>query len=288
MSVAEVVAEVAVERAPARDSALSRLIWFLRDVLVLTRRSLVHVVRDPAQLADVTIQPIMFVVLFTYVFGSAIRLPGGGNYHEYLVAGIFAITVAGAAPGVAVGMATDIQSGIIDRFRALPMSRAAVLAGRLTADLLTAALGLAVVAAVGLFVGWRVHTGAADVAAGFALALFFAYGMSWAGAAAGMWLHNPESAQAIAFTVFFPMIFVSNAFVALQNMPVWLRVVAEWNPVSTVTASCRELFGNPNPSASVHVWPLQHPELATALWSVALLLIFVPLAIRLYRRENLT
>jgi ABC transporter DrrB family efflux protein len=282
------VAQGAETRTGAGEVGLSRGVWFLKDVLVLTRRSLVHVVRDPAQLADVTIQPIMFVVLFTYVFGSAIHLPGGGNYHEYVVAGIFAITMAGAGPGVAVGLATDIQSGIIDRFRSLPMSRAAVLAGRLTADLMTAMLGLLVVVAVGLLVGWRVHTSAPEVLGGFGLALLFNYAMSWAGASAGMWLHNPESAQAMAFVVFFPMIFVSNAFVALQNMPVWLRVVAEWNPVSTVTASCRELFGNPNPSASVQVWPLQHPELATALWSVALLLIFVPLAIRLYRREDLT
>ncbi|MGH7640367.1 MAG: ABC transporter permease [Candidatus Dormibacteria bacterium] len=269
------------------EGRLSRFGWFLRDVVVLCRRSLVHVVRDPAQLADVTIQPIMFTVLFTYVFGSAIRLPGGGNYHEYLVAGIFGITMAGAAPGVAVGLATDIKSGIIERFRALPMSRAAVLTGRLSADLLTAVLGLLVVVAVGLLVGWRVHTSPADVAAGFGLALLFNYAMSWAGAAAGMFLRSPESAQAMAFVVFFPLIFVSNAFVALQNMPVWLRVVAEWNPVSTVTASCRELFGNPNPSASVQAWPLQHPELATAIWALGLLLVFVPLSIHLYRRENL-
>ena len=222
---------ITADRRLTRESVPSRLVWFVRDVLVLTRRSLVHVVRNPAQLADVTIQPIMFVVLFTYVFGSAIRLPGGGNYHEYLVAGIFGISMAGTAPGVAVGIATDIQSGIIDRFRSLPMSRAAVLVGRLTADLLTAALGLIVVAAVGLLVGWRVHTGPAEVLTGFALALLFAYAMSWAGAAAGMWLHNPESAQAMAFVVFFPMIFVSNAFVALQNMPVWLRVVANVIPL---------------------------------------------------------
>jgi ABC transporter DrrB family efflux protein len=270
------------------ERGISRILWFLRDVLVLTRRSLIHVVRDPAQLADVTIQPIMFVVLFTFVFGSAIRLPGGGNYHEYVVAGIFGITMAGAAPGVAVGLANDIQSGIIDRFRSLPMSRGAVLAGRLSADLMTAILGLIVVVAVGVAVGWRVHTNPQDVLAGFALALLFNYAMSWAGAAAGLWLHNPESAQAMAFVVFFPMIFVSNAFVALQNMPIWLRVVAEWNPVSTVTASCRELFGNPNPSASVQVWPLQHPELATIIWALALLAVFVPISIRLYRREDLT
>jgi len=270
------------------ESGLSRILWFLKDVFVLSRRSLVHVIRDPAQLADVTIQPIMFVVLFTFVFGSAIHLPGGGNYHEYVVAGIFGITMGGAAPGVAVGLANDIQSGIIDRFRSLPMSRGAVLAGRLTADLLTACLGLLVVVAVGLAVGWRVHTAPQDVAAGFALALLFNYAMSWAGAAAGLWLHNPESAQAMAFVVFFPMIFVSNAFVALQNMPVWLRVIAEWNPLSTVTASCRELFGNPNPGGSVHVWPLQHPELATIFWAIALMLVFVPISIGLYRRENLT
>lgn len=282
-----VVPMAKVQRS-AGEAGLSRALWFLKDVLVLTRRSLVHVVRNPAQLADVTIQPIMFVVLFTYVFGSAIRLPGGGNYHEYVVAGIFGITMAGAAPGVAVGLATDIQSGIIDRFRSLPMSRAAVLAGRLTADLMTAVLGLLVVVVVGVLVGWRVHTSAPEVFAGFALALLFNYAMSWAGATAGLWLHNPESAQAMAFVVFFPLIFVSNAFVALQNLPVWLRVVAEWSPLSTVTASCRELFGNPNPSASVQVWPLQHPELATALWSVGLLLIFVPLAIKLYRREDLS
>jgi ABC transporter DrrB family efflux protein len=271
---------------PGHESFTSKLVWFLGDVLVLSRRSLVHVVRDPAQLADVTVQPIMFVLLFTYVFGSAIRLPGGGDYHEYLVAGIFGMTMAGTAPGVAVGLATDIKSGIVDRFRSLPMSRAAVLAGRLTADLLTAVLGLAVTVAVGLVVGWRVHTGPADVALGFALALLFAYAMSWAGATAGLWLRNPESAQAMGLVVFFPLAFISNAFVATQSLPPWLGAVADWNPISTVTASCRSLFGNPNPSASIQVWPLQHPELATALWALALLVVFVPLAIHLYRRES--
>lgn len=272
---------------PTEQAPLARFRWFVKDVEVLTRRSLIHVWRNPAQLADVTIQPIMFVLLFTYIFGSAIRLPGGGNYHAYLVAGMLGVTMAGTAPGVAVGLATDIKSGIIDRFRSLPMSRAAVLAGRLTSDLISAFLGLMVVAAVGLVVGWRVHTGPVDVIEGFGLALLFGYAMSWAGAAAGLWLHNPESAQAMGFVVFFPLTFISNTFVALQTLPVWLRGVAEWNPVSTVTASCRSLFGNPNPSALVHVWPLQHPELATALWSLVLLVIFVPVSIRLYRREDL-
>ncbi len=282
------VAEMGGAAALGSESALSRLGWFLRDVAVLTRRSLIHVWRDPAQLADVTIQPVMFVLLFVYVFGSAIRLPGGGDYRSYLVAGMFGISVIGTAPGVAVGLANDIKSGIIDRFRALPMSRAAVLAGRLTADLLTAALGLAVVAVVGLLVGWRVHNGPLDALAALGLCLLFVYAMSWAGAAAGLWLHSPESAQAMGFVIFFPLMFCSNTFVALQSLPSWLRVVAEWSPVSTVTSCCRSLFGNPNPSASIQVWPLQHPELATALWALLLLAVFVPLAIRLYRRESLT
>lgn len=266
----------------------SRLSWFLRDVGVLTWRSLIHVRRNPEQLADVTIQPIMFVLLFTYVFGSAIHLPGGGSYHEYLVAGMFGMTMAGTAPGVAVGVANDIQSGVIDRLRSLPTSRAAVLAGRLTADLLSAMLGLTMTVAVGLVVGWRTHTAPVNVVEGFALALLFAYAMSWAGAAAGLWLRNSESAQAMGFVVFFPLAFVSNAFVATQSLPTWLRGVAEWNPISTVTASCRSLFGNPNPSAALHVWPLQNPELATVIWSLGLLLIFVPLGIWLYRRETVS
>lgn len=267
------------------ESLWSRFSWFLRDVAVLTWRSLIHVRRNPEQLSDVTIQPIMFVLLFTYVFGSAIHLPGGGSYHEYLVAGIFGMTMAATLPGVAVGVATDIQSGVIDRLRSLPMSRAAVLAGRLTADLLTAVLGLAVTVAVGLVVGWRTHTGVPQIAEGFGLALLFAYAMSWAGATSGLWLRNSESAQAVDFLIFFPLVFVSNVFVSTQGLPSWLRGVAEWNPISTVTASCRSLFGNPNPSAAVHVWPMQNPELATAIWSLGLLLLFVPLAIRLYRRE---
>jgi ABC transporter DrrB family efflux protein len=282
MSSPAFVARTAVGHEPG----LLRLIWFLRDVAVLTRRSLVHVVRDPAQLADVTVQPVIFVLLFSYIFGSAIKLPGGGNYHAYLVAGIFGMTMAGAAPGVAVGLATDIKTGIIDRFRSLPMSRAAVLAGRLTADLMTAVLGLAVVAAVGLVVGWRINTGLWDAVAGFGLAVLFAYAMSWAGASAGLWLRNPESAQALGFTLFFPLVFISNAFVATQSLPSWLGAIADWNPVSTLTASSRALFGNPNPSAAVHVWPMQHPEVATLIWIVAIFAVFVPLSIRLYRRES--
>jgi ABC transporter DrrB family efflux protein len=180
-----------------------------------------------------------------------------------------------------------MSTGLIDRFRALPMSRAAVLAGRTLADLLTQGIGALVVAGVGLAIGWRVHTGPADVLAAFGLALLFGYAFTWAGACLGMLLRSPESAQQLGFILFLPLTFISNAFVPTQGMPGWLQAVANWNPFSALAAASRHLFGNPNPAAAVHVWPMQHPEQAVLLWSAALLLVFAPLAVHLYRRKSL-
>jgi ABC transporter DrrB family efflux protein len=198
---------------------------------------------------------------------------------------MFGTSMAASAPGTAVGLTTDMATGIIDRFRSLPISRAAVLAGRTLADLLTQMIGAAVVVVTGLAVGWNFHRGVGDAALAIALSLLMAFALSWAGACAGMLLRNPEAAQAIGFVVFLPLSFVSNAFVPTQGMPAWLRTVANWNPLSAVAASCRHLFGNPNPAAAVHVWPMQHPELATVLWSVALTAVFAPAAVYLYRRK---
>src|SRR5579859_2661201 len=186
-----------------------------------------------------------------------------------------------------IASAPDMSTGLIDRFRSLPMSRAAVLAGRTLADLLTQAIGALVVAGVGLAIGWRVHTGPADALAAFGLALLFGYAFSWAGACLGMVLRSPESAQQLGFILFLPLTFISNAFVPTQGMPGWLRAVADWNPFSALAAASRHLFGNPNPAATVHAWPMQHPELAVLAWSAALLLVFAPLAVRLYRRKSL-
>jgi ABC transporter DrrB family efflux protein len=275
-----------ISQAPRRAvSRLSNLRWLLSNVAVLARRSLARIAREPETLMDVTVQPILFVLLFAYVFGGAIALPGGGSYHEYLIGGMLAMGLAATAPGTAVALVTDMSSGLIDRFRSLPTARAAVLAGRTISDLVTQVIGTAVVAGVGLAIGWRIHTSLADAAAAFGLALLFGYAFTWLGACLGMVLRSPEAAQQMGFVLFLPLTFVSNAFVPTQAMPGWLQPVAEWNPMSAVAAASRHLFGNPNPAASVQAWPMQHPELAVLGWSAVLLMIFAPLAVHLYRRK---
>ena len=260
---------------------------FVSDVWVLTKRSIARIRREPETLAEVTIQPILFVLMFAYVFGGAIGLPGGGSYHEYLIGGMLGMGLAQTAPGTAVAVVSDMSTGLIDRFRSLPMSRAAVLTARTIADLLTQVIGALVVAGVGLAIGWRVHTDAADVIAAFALALLFGYAFTWAGVCLGMVLRSPEAAQQSGFIIFLPLTFISSAFVPTQGMPGWLQPVAEWNPMSSLAAACRHLFGNPNPAAAVHAWPTQQPELAVICWSLGMLLVFAPLAVRLYRRKAL-
>ncbi|MBV9381338.1 MAG: ABC transporter permease [Streptosporangiaceae bacterium] len=264
-----------------------RFAGFVTDVWVLTKRSLARIRREPETLAEVTIQPILFVLMFTYVFGGAIGIPGGGSYHEYLIGGMLGMGLAQTAPGTAVAVVTDMSTGLIDRFRSLPMSRAAVLSARTVADLLTQVIGAIVVAGVGLAIGWRVHTGPGDIIAAFALALLFGYAFTWVGACLGMVLRSPEAAQQSGFVIFLPLTFISSAFVPTQGMPGWLQPVAEWNPMSALAAACRHLFGNPNPAAAVHAWPMQHPQLAVIAWSVAMLVVFAPLAVRLYRRKAL-
>jgi ABC-2 type transport system permease protein len=272
---------------PATDTGLSRLWWAVKDTWVLAVRSIRRIAREPEQLADVTIQPVIFVLLFSYVFGSAIHLPGGGDYHQYLISGMFGMAMAGSAPGTAVGMTTDMSTGLIDRFRSLPMSRAAVLAGRTVADLLTQVLGIVVLIATGLAIGWRIHNGTSDALLAVALSLLFAFAMTWAGACAGMLLRSPEAAQQLGFIIFLPLTFVSNAFVPTQGMPSWLQAIADWNPMSAIASCCRSLFGGANPAASDHAWPMQHPELAVVIWSVALIAIFAPTAVYLFRRKVL-
>ena len=272
---------------PAGDVTYGRspLAHFGTDVWVLIKRSIARIRREPETLADVTFVPVIFILMFAYVFGGAIGLPGGGSYHEYLIGGMLGMGLAQTAPGVATALVTDMSTGLIDRFRSLPMSRWAVLMARSVAELLTQMIGGVVVVGVGLAIGWRVHTGPADVAAAFALALLFGYAFTWAGICLGMLLRSPEAAQQSGFLIFLPLTFISSAFVPTQGMPGWLQPVANWNPMSALAATSRHLFGNPNPAAAVHAWPLQHPELAVVAWSAAMLLVFAPLAVRLYRRK---
>jgi ABC-2 type transport system permease protein len=260
---------------------------FVGDVWVLTKRSISRIRNEPETLSNVTIQPVMFVLMFTYVFGGAIGLGGaGGSYHSYLIGGMIGMSLAQTAPGTAVAVVSDMSTGLIDRFRSLPMSRAAVLTARTIADLITNAIGVVVVVIVGLAIGWRITTNAGDAIAAFALALLFGYAFTWAGVCLGMVLRSPEAAQQAGFIIFLPLTFISSAFVPTQSMPGWLQPVAEWNPMTSLAAASRQLFGNPNPAAAVHAWPEQQPELAVLAWSIGMLVVFAPLAVRLYRTKN--
>ncbi len=257
-----------------------------RAIRVLTQRNLVHIAREPMQLSDVTIQPVLFTLLFVYVFGAGVVLPGGGSYTDFAIAGLLALNLTTSAMGTAVGLSTDLNTGVIDRFRTLPMWRAAVLVGRSLADLSTAVLCTVIVAVTGLVIGWRPHASIPSVIGGFALFLLFSYALSWACGCLGIVSKGPESAQGIGLVILFPLAIVSNGLVPTQRMPPVLRFIADWNPVSAVTSAARHLWGNPNPSATIHAWPMQHPVAASLLWSVALLVIFAPLATVLYRRRT--
>ena len=267
------------------DFAAGTKPWqFTRDVWILTKRSLSRIRREPETLSEVTIQPVMFVLMFAYVFGGAIALGGGGSYHEYLIGGMIGMGLAQTAPGTAVAVVTDMSTGLIDRFRSLPMSRAAVLMARSLSDMLTQVIGTTVTAAVGLAIGWRIHGTPLQAIEALALALLFGYAFTWAGVCLGMVLRSVEAAQQLGFILFLPITFISNAFVPTQGMPGWLRAVADWNPFSAIAAATRHLFGNPNPV--VGAWPMQHPVLASLLWSALLLAVFAPLAVRLYRGKS--
>jgi ABC-2 type transport system permease protein len=268
---------------PSRSQALARR---ARDVTLLAGRNLVHIAREPLQLSDVTVQPVLFTLLFVYVFGAGVVLPGGGSYTSFAIAGLLALNLTTSAMGTAVGLSTDLGSGVIDRFRTLAMWRPAVLVGRTLADLLTAVICSAFVAATGLLVGWRPEGSLLAALGGFGVFLLFSYALSWGCACLGMVSKGPESAQSIGLVVMFPLAIVSNALVPTQHMPAVLRTVADWNPVSAVTSAARDLFHNPNPSASLHVWPMQHPVIASLLWSLALIAVFAPLAASLYRRRT--
>jgi ABC-2 type transport system permease protein len=257
----------------------------IRDVWAMTRRNLVHISREPTQLSDVTVQPVLFTVLFVYIFGGGIPIPHG-TYKDFVLAGLLSLNLVTSTMGTGVGLSSDLHEGIIDRFRALPMWRASVLVGRSLADLVTFFLCALIVGVTGLAVGWRPDAGLGSIAGGFALVLFFAYSLTWIAMCVGLNSKSPESAASAGFIVVFPLAFVSNAMVPTQHMPGWLRVVADWNPVSAVTAGARHLWGNPDPSATINAWPMQHPVLAAVAWSAFILAVAAPFAARLFRRRT--
>ncbi|WP_232677147.1 ABC transporter permease [Nocardioides sp. R-C-SC26] len=256
----------------------------LTDGWVVAQRNLIKIKRVPEVLVFVLISPIMFVLLFAYVFGGAIDVPGNVDYKEFLVGGIFAQTVVFGATFTGAGLAEDMQKGIIDRFRSLPMSPAAVLVGRTTSDVVYNVLSLIIMALTGLIVGWRVREGVLDMLAGFALLLVFAYAISWVMAWVGLLVPSVEVINNASFIVIMPLTFVSNAFVPTESFGGVLRTFVEWNPVSTLTQACRELFGNTNPAVPTSdAWSMQNPVVYTLGWIVLILLVFVPLSVRQYR-----
>jgi ABC-2 type transport system permease protein len=254
-------------------------------VWAMTRRNLVHISREPTQLSDVTVQPVLFTALFVFIFGGGIPIPHG-SYKDFVLAGILSLNLVTATIGTGVGLSSDLHEGIIDRFRALPMWRPSVLAGRSLADLATFLLCAVIVGLTGLAVGWRPDASLGSIAGGFALAALFAYSLTWIAMCVGLTSKSPESAASSGFIVAFPLAFVSNAMIPTQHMPGWLRVVADWNPVSAVTAGARQLWGNPNPSATISAWPMQHPVLASVAWSAFILAVAAPLASWLLRRRT--
>ncbi|HYI16147.1 MAG TPA: ABC transporter permease [Thermomicrobiales bacterium] len=253
----------------------------ISDGLVVAWRNLKRIPRIPELAIFAILQSIMFVLLFAFVFGGAIPLPGGGSYREFLLPGIFAQTIAFAAATTAIGMTDDVGKGIIDRFRSLPMARSAVLTGRVAGDVVYNAGILVVLMLSGLAVGWRVHSSVPEFFAGVGLLLLFALAMSAIGVWLGLQVPTVEVANQVAFTVIFPITFLSNVFVPPETMPAWLRPIAEWNPVSTLTASIRDLWGNPNPVSSGG-FPADHPVLVTVAWVVLIVAIFTPLGVRSY------
>jgi ABC transporter DrrB family efflux protein len=257
------------------------------DGLVVTWRNLKRIPRIPELAIFAILQSIMFVLLFAFVFGGAIDVAGG--YRNYLMPGIFVQTLAFASVTTAIGMAEDMNKGLIDRFRSLPMARSAVLSGRTTADVVYNAMILLVLMLTGFVVGWRVNNGFVDFVVALVLMLAFAYAMSWLGVLLGLLVPTVEVAQQVGFIVLFPITFVSNAFVPTASMPKALQVFAEWNPISAIVAALRDLFGSAAGLGNVSLgdsFPMQHPLLMSVIWIALALLVFPPLAVRRYRRAS--
>ncbi len=265
---------------------MSAMTETVADAAVITRRNLKKIKRVPDLLVWTLISPIMFVLLFAYVFGGAIgQQDTGVDYTEFLVPGIFVQTVVFGATFTGYSLAEDLQKGIIDRFRSLPMSSSAVVVGRTVSDIGINIASLVVMAITGLIVGWTIRTSVIEALAGFLVLLVFAFAISWIMATVALIVRTPEVVNNASFIVIFPLTFIANTFVSISNLPEPLATFADWNPVSSACQAARELFGNVDPTAPPpEVWSLQNPVAYTMIWVVIILAVFVPLSIRLYQR----
>jgi ABC-2 type transport system permease protein len=265
---------------------MEKLAYAFADGIAIAGRNVTKIKRVPEILVGVLVMPLIFVFMFAYVFGGSIEVPGG-SYREFLVGGAFALILTFGATFTGAGLADDMQKGIVNRFRSLPMSRSAVVFGRTASDVIYNVLSLMVMAAAGLLVGWRIHNGIGKAALGFAMLLMFAYAISWIMAYVGLRVRSVEAVNNASTMVIFPFTFISNTFVPSDNLPTALRLFAEWNPVSAVTQAAREMFGNIPPSApEPTVWSLQNPVLYALICITIILAVFPYLAVRRYRTAN--
>lgn len=256
------------------------------DGAAIAGSNMIKIKRVPEILVGVLVTPLIFVFMFAYVFGSSIDVPGG-SYREFLIGGAFALILTFGATFTGAGLASDMEKGIVDRFRSLPMSRSAVVFGRTASNVVYNALSLIVMGVAGVLVGWRIHNGIGSALLGFGLLLLFSYAISWIMAYIGLLVRSVEVVNNTANMVIFPFTFISNTFVPADNLPTALRIFAEWNPVSAVTQAARELFGNvPPQAAEPSAWSLQNPVLYTLIWIVAIVAVFAPLAVRQYVRAK--
>ena len=269
----------AIERPEIRHTSL----W--HQSVTIFRRNLIHIRRMPEMLLDVTVQSVMFVLLFAYVFGGAIAVRGA-DYKEFLLPGIMVQTMVFSSAIVAMGLTSDLQKGIVDRFKSLPVPRSAVLVGRSISSLIHSSIGIVVMALTGLLIGWRIRNGVVDAVLAFLLLLLFGFALIWLGIWVGSLMRTVEAVQGFMFTVMFPLTFVANTFAPTESMPAWLRTIAEWNPVSALTQACRELWGNGLPAPVDAAWPLQHPVLVSVAWSLIFIAVFAPLAVSAFRRRS--
>jgi ABC-2 type transport system permease protein len=256
-----------------------------KDTMVITQRQLRLLTRVPEVLIFSTIQPVMFVLLFRYVFGGSIDTGQPGGYVQLLMPGIFVQTVAFTLAGTASGLAEDLKKGLIDRFRSLPISQSALVMGRTLGDSLLNIVVLAVMGIAGYLVGWRPSSGIVNVAIGFLFLLLFGYALSWVGIYVGLSASDARVVQNVSFLVTFPLTFLSNAFAPTTGMPRALQYFAEWNPVSTMVAACRELFGLENQfGATAGSFPSENPLLTSFIYMIIIMAIFIPVSVRKYKR----
>ena len=255
------------------------------DTLVFAARNLEHIRQIPEKLLDVTLQPIMFVLLFSFVFGGAIAVTGG-SYREYLMGGIIIQSLTFGLNGPATSMANDLTEGVVDRFRSLPARRSAYLSGHFVAELAGLALSIVILLVAGLIIGWRVHSSPPEFLLAIVLLLSYSAAMVWLGTWIGVIVRSADAVQGIAFTIVFPITFISNAFVPIQTMPTVLQYFAVWNPVSVLVQATRELFGNPTTPTTLHSWPLDHAVPSAFVYCAILLAVAVPMALRRYRART--